>query len=144
MSILPERIIKRIADPAERRRHGGTAAEASARGSRRHELKEQSVFAALLRFKKEQGILTFTHPRPDKRVTIQVGQADFLIRAQGRCLSIEFKAPGGKLSPAQAQFIRDEWAAGNPAGVVWHAGQGHRILMLWLENKPLPESFRCL
>ena len=74
--ILPERIVKRIADPAERRRHGGTAAEAQTRGARREELKEQAIFEAILRQKREQNILTFTHPRPDRATTIQeIGRA---------------------------------------------------------------------
>ena len=141
MTILPEHIISKIADPAERARLGGTAAEASAKAARRQELKEQAIFDALLRFKREQNILTFTHPRPDRATTIQVGHVDFMIRARGRCLSLEFKAPGGRLTESQEQFIQAEWAAGNPAGVVYNAAEGHQILTLWLNQETLPEKF---
>lgn len=129
----------------ERKRHGKAgllAAEATAEALWESELKEQKIFVGLLELKKSAGLLTYTHPRPDKRSTIQRGQADFLIRAQGRCLSIEFKAPGGAVMPAQAQFLRDEWAAGNPAGIVHSAAEGHTILTKWLNREMLPEEFR--
>jgi hypothetical protein len=143
MPLLPEHIVSKIADPEERRRHGGTAAEAGGRWARREELKEQAIFEALLRQKREQNILTFTHPRPDRPTTIQVGHVDFMIRARGRCLSLEFKAPGGRLTEFQEQFIQGEWAAGNPAGVVYSAAEAYDILHLWLNRQPLIEKFLC-
>jgi hypothetical protein len=143
MTILREHIVSKIADPAERRRHGGTAAEAQARGARREELKEQAIFEALLRQKRAEGILNFTHPQSNKPTTIERGQADFMIRAQGRCLSLEFKAPGGRLTEFQEQFLRAEWIAGNPAGVVYSAAEAYDILNLWLNQQPLIEKFLC-
>ena len=141
MTSLPERIVSKIADPAERTRLGGTAAEAGARGARRQELKEQAIFDALLRFKKEQGILTFEHSPHHRRTTNKIGLTDFRIRAGGRCLCLEFKAPGGGLTSEQKENLQAEWAAGNPAGVVWDAAEGHRILTLWLNQETLPEKF---
>ena len=148
MPILPGQIpADRFANPVEGKQFGKLSIAEQlkkAQGKqRREELKEQAIFEALLRQKTEQCSLTFTHPRADRRTTIEVGHADFIIRAGGRCLALEFKAPGCSPSPAQQEFLRKEWAAGNPAAIVYSAAEANDILNLWLVREPLTLESLC-
>lgn len=138
MSISPGQIpADRFADPAEGKRFGKVSiAERSAKNQRRAELKEQATFDTWLRARKTEGKLTFTHPRSDKATTIEVGHLDFEIRSQGRCIMLEFKAPGGKLTDAQNAFLASEWRAGNPADICYSAAEAIELVRQWLSGQP--------
>lgn len=142
MTILPGQIpADRFADPAEAKRYGKVDlaeffAARHAKQERRQELKEQTIFDNWLRLKRSEGVLSFTHPRPDKATTIAVGHLDFEIRSGGRCLMLEFKAGGGQLSSAQRTFLECEWRAGNPADVCYSAAEAIELVRQWLSGQP--------
>ena len=138
MGIPPGQIpAKLIADPAEAKQYGKVdLAERSAKKERRHELKEQATFDTWLRLKRSEGLLTFTHPRSDKPTTLEVGHLDFEIRARGRCIMLEFKAAGGRITPAQKAFLAAEWRAGNPADICYSAAEAIELVRQWLNGQP--------
>jgi hypothetical protein len=100
----------------------------------RFERQEQSIFANLLRQRKERGELIYDWSATHKRTTNITGRADFWIAANNRFLQIEFKAIAGKLSPAQAREKEYAVAAGNDYWMVGSADEANRLLVKWMET----------
>lgn len=75
-----------------------TTAEAQAKYERREEKKLHEQFEQWCNM---IGLRNRIHCRMDKPTTIEKGWPDFTLIKQGRVCCIEFKAPGGKLSPDQ-------------------------------------------
>lgn len=70
------------------------------------EVQEQNRFAIWLRPEEARGILWYDWSRTDEAVTCRVGKPDFLICLFGKpAFWIEFKAKGGRFSPAQKKTI---------------------------------------
>lgn len=63
-------------------------------------MKETEIHAAFIAWLKKAKI-PFIHSRTDRRTTTRIGDPDFVLLWQGRCLAIEVKVMGGKLRPEQ-------------------------------------------
>ena len=106
MSILPDRILNKIADPKERKklgRAGITACEAWRRETTKLERKIHDEFASWCR----RNEITFWHSNPTRKSSIGVGLPDFLCVRGGRCIGIEFKVYPNTLSPEQLLKISE-------------------------------------
>lgn len=79
--------------------------------------------------------------RPDKKTTATVGDPDFLITWNGRCLYIECKVPGKTLSPAQGKRVAYLRAAGNAVQVAYSLMMCISAVELWQQER-LPEALR--
>jgi hypothetical protein len=107
--LLPDHILSKIADPAERKRMGKagvTLAELEAEHSEKAERQDHNNYLSFLHrneFKNWQ----ILHANPNKRSTLPPGHPDFLIQAKGRSLYLEFKAGTNKLSDVQELVIAD-------------------------------------
>jgi hypothetical protein len=114
-------------EPAEQA--GALAAER--RAIARNEIAEQKKFYGWLRRMRRQGKLWFINPRSDKRSTITVGHPDFSVwLPNGRTLLMEFKAPGGKRSPAQEEASTLLDSLGHPVLLIYSAEQAQAIVEL--------------
>jgi hypothetical protein len=109
--ILPDHLKEKIADPAERKRHGLTHSQSLVRDWLVLERKEHHKFLAHL----ERYEFAYIHSRTDKRTRQNLGVPDFLIGCRIG-LAIEFKRRGGRLSPEQ-----EEWRTMHEArGGIYH------------------------
>jgi hypothetical protein len=59
--------------------------------------------------------IKYSHPRMDKRSTVQQGQFDFMIWRRGRLCWVEFKTESGRLSKDQKLFLEDQVLDETPA-----------------------------
>ena len=111
MENLPDHIIDKIADPAERKRHL-TWNEAVKRDNHRRELRLHSDFSGFLK-RHEDKIALVHHTNPTKRTRATVGEPDYAIHfMSGKTLFLEFKVNGNKLSEEQEKIISRLIAAG--------------------------------
>lgn len=55
----------------------------------------------------------FIHSRTDRKTTTEPGDPDFLVCKDGRCVFIEIKVPGGKMSETQIARRKELMATGN-------------------------------
>src|SRR5215510_13770039 len=101
-----------------------TSSERQAKNEAENERKMHNQFSDYLRLRKQ--VFQFVHANPTKRSTIKRGWPDYTVickimaRLRPRpvaCL-IEFKVPGGKLSPDQIQCFNELEVAGIPVYVV--------------------------
>jgi hypothetical protein len=101
----------------------------------RRELDEQKQFAAILRKLKKQDKLHYVWPRGDKRSTIAIGHPDFSVwLPDGRTALLEFKLPGGKFSPEQAETMQLLQSLRHPVWTVSSADQAEGIVMALLNT----------
>jgi VRR-NUC domain-containing protein len=69
---------------------------------------EQGKFAKWLKEQWQAGRLEYFWQRTDKRATGKAGTPDFIVAVpKGKTLWIEFKAPGGTLSPVQSATLKN-------------------------------------
>lgn len=102
--LFPERVLKRMS-AADRKSVGQmTATEAVQRCEHRLEKQQQGIFASWCALHERAGELVYNWSRTDKRSTNRTGLPDFCVWSRGRCLFIELKAPGGRLSEEQELF----------------------------------------
>lgn len=113
---------------------GQTMAEAVAAKATRTERDEQSLFANLLRQRKERGELLYDWSATHKANTNMPGRADFWIAARNSFLQIEFKRIDGKLSAGQKREKDCSEAAGVDYHVVFFAEEAYRLLLQWLNG----------
>jgi VRR-NUC domain len=107
------------------------ALAAERRAIARNEIAEQKKFYGWLRKERKAGRLYFLWPRSDKATTIQVGHPDFTVwLPNGRTLLMEFKAPGGKRSPAQEEASTLLDSLGHPVLLIYSAEQAQAIVEL--------------
>jgi hypothetical protein len=100
----------------------------------RFERQEQSIFANLLRQRKERGELQYNWNKTNQASTSLPGIADFWIASKNKFLQIEFKAAAGKLSPVQRREKECAEAAGNDYWIVRSSDQAHEIFVQWMET----------
>jgi hypothetical protein len=132
---IPDHILRLMA-PADRPRGkaGKLMSELLEKREFDLERKEQGRFAGLLNFARERGELLYDWSRTDKRTRNRKGRADFWIMARGRGLQIEFKAPGGRLSPAQKDEKEKAEASGTIYKIVHSADEAWQLTKFWLEQ----------
>lgn len=95
--ILPDRIVNKIADPAERKRHM-TSREALSKYARDAEREMHSKFSSYCLL---HGIL-FEHENPAKRSTARPGWPDYRLFAPGgHFMAVEFKVRPNRLTDDQ-------------------------------------------
>jgi hypothetical protein len=111
-----------------------TPEESSAKEATKTEREEQSTFADLLRQRKERGELIYDWSATHKKTTNITGRADFWVAANNKFLQLEFKAPGGRLSPEQKQMKSNSQAAGVDYHIVRSAADAYLLLVQWLET----------
>jgi len=99
---LPENLLRCMdaKDRAPLGASGLTAAEAVHKAQRREERKEQGLFALEL----SRRALPYVWRQTCARSTASIGTPDFIFTLRGVTWWVEFKAPGGKLSPEQVEF----------------------------------------
>lgn len=131
--ILPDRIIERIADPAERRRHM-TVTDAQAKYARNAERREQNTLVKWLSLHEEDGTLCYDWSRTDRKTTNRKGIPDFRIYRNGRALLGEMKMEGARLSPDQIEMIEKFERSGTKVQIWESAAAGIRAIKEWLER----------
>lgn len=72
----------------------------------------------------------YIHSRTDKRSTVDLGAPDFVIFAPSRCIVVEAKAKGGKLSREQLNWIAEMKQLGWTVNVVWNVEEFMRLVKL--------------
>jgi len=100
--VLPENYLKCMT-PQQRRQFGKggmTAAEATAKAEARSERELQRQISQYL----DMRDIPYSNSRMDKRTTTPVGNPDYWICFKGRCIAVECKMPGRKLTPEQQCF----------------------------------------
>lgn len=75
-------------------------------------------FIAYLR-SHSRGPIPFVHSRMDRRSTIREGHPDVSVFFAGRCVFIEFKMPGKKLSAEQVKCCNELTLAGCPVATCY-------------------------
>ena len=104
VELFPDRVL-RCMTAADRRAIGQpTGAESSARYAARLQRDEQRLFAVWLYRHELDGELVWNQQAMHKRSTGRSGFPDFCVFKDGRCLALEFKAPGAKLTAEQTIF----------------------------------------
>jgi len=118
--------LRKLLNPQEQARID--AKEAAALVKRERE--EQKIARDWLKIQQDQKKLRFINPLSFKPSTIAEGHPDFSIwLPNGRCLLIEMKADGGKLSPAQKQAAMHFAELGHPVKIVY----GHEQLIRYVQ-----------
>jgi hypothetical protein len=101
----------------------------------RREVDEQKLFAGWLRKLKKARKLHYVWPRGDKRSTIAIGHPDFSIwLPNGQSALFEFKLPGGRFSPEQAETLQLLQSLRHPVWNVSSADQAEGIVMALLNT----------
>ena len=125
---LPESILRLMAkaDRAPLGKAGMTMTEAQGVKDQRDERTLQFNMRNLLNL---AGIFYLTS-RMDKKTTMPVGMPDFIIILPGgKCLAVEAKVAGGKVSPEQEEMFRKfERQTGQPVHVVWNLDEFRKLL----------------
>ena len=94
MKVIPAHIARLLSQEDRQKYLPGTSV-----GSERQ---EQGKFAAWLKTQWSAGLLWYIWQRTDKKATGTIGQPDFgVFLGGGRSYLVEFKAPGGELTPPQ-------------------------------------------
>ncbi len=89
---------------------------------------EQRVFANWLLRHEAQDELSYDWSRTDKRSTSRIGKLDFVIYgAVGKSLHLEFKQPGGRVTPEQAKEIIRLTKLGHVATIVHSADEAIKL-----------------
>lgn len=115
VNCLPEHFLEKLF-PEERRK----TLELRSRNERRREKKMHAKFEDWLRLRQ----ITWVDSRMDRPSTIQEGHPDYTILYDNRNLMVEFKVPGGKLSPAQEERIAALRRCGNKVVVCYSWEEG--------------------
>lgn len=131
--ILPDRIIERIVDPIERRRHM-TVVDAQAKYATNLERQEQKILVGWLSLQEEEGTLCFDWSRTDRRTTNRKGMPDFRIYRDGRTLLGEMKMEGAKLSIDQQEMIEKFERSGTSVQIWTSASSGIAAIKEWLHG----------
>ena len=74
--------------------------------------RESEIHVQFIKWLRKKGY-GFIHSRTDRKTTTQIGDPDFLVARDGRCVFIEVKVPGGKMSEHQIQRRKELMDAGN-------------------------------
>ena len=112
---VPPHVASKVADPAERKRLGGTPEERRAKYEAGLERKFQAEVCGFCR----RHNLVPCHSDPTKKSTYTKGAPDLIIFGRGLCLPLELKVGYNKLTPDQIEFQRALNAAGNEMRVAY-------------------------
>jgi hypothetical protein len=124
--ILPDHVLEKIADPAERRRlgkAGRTTDERLIKAGLELEREEHKKFLGYL----DRNEFAYHHARTDRRTTDNLGVPDFIIGCRIG-LAIEFKRRGGKLTSEQEVWRARHEARGGVYKIVCSYAQAVAIL----------------
>lgn len=83
----------------------------------------------------DKNAIPFHRNRPDKKTTAIKGDPDFLCTLANRCLYIECKVPGGKLSKDQEKRITYLRRAGNTVKIAHSVEECIQAVRTWLGVK---------
>ena len=93
-------------------------------------VKENQIHAALSKWLDGEKLL-YLHSRTDKRTSQTLGDPDYCIVHCGRCIFIELKVTGNKLSVAQVERIADLRANGNEVHVCYSLETAVEAVRAW-------------
>ena len=93
-------------------------------------MKESQIHQALSKWLDSEKLL-YIHSRTDKRTSQTLGDPDYCIVHCGRCIFIELKVTGNKLSVAQVERIADLRANGNEVHVCYSLEAAIEAVRAW-------------
>lgn len=117
---------------------GRTAAEAGARWAAGQERALQELFVADMQ-RRGVMVLVSTYGR---KTTIRKGWPDCTLLYRGRCVCVEFKVTGGRVSDDQAECHAELARAGVPVLVAWELGAAIGWVRERLMEKAEPSGAR--
>lgn len=99
----------------------------------------ETLHVPFARFLDDEGI-PYSRARSDRESTIALGEPDFSLKYNDRCLHIEFKTKAGKLSPAQVKRIAYLRGAGNTVLILRDLELAVETVSMWKTNLGAPKS----